>query len=122
MPAAALGAAASAFYLSFIVRSAFPAGDRIGFTLFDDAMISMRYARNLAEGSGLVWNPGERVEGITNPLWTLWMAAVHAAGACDEHASLVVMLSGVVLLVATALVAARIALRITDSPAVAIAA
>lgn len=121
-PLAALGAGASAFYLLFIARSAFAAGDRVGFTLFDDAMISMRYARNLAEGSGLVWNPGERVEGMTNPLWTLWMAGVHAAGASDEHASLVVMLSGAALLVATAFVAARVAHRLTQSPAVAIAA
>ena len=27
------------------------------FTLFDDAMISMCYARNLAAGHGLVWDP-----------------------------------------------------------------
>jgi arabinofuranosyltransferase len=39
--------------------------------LQDDAFISFRYARNLAEGAGLVYNPGERVEGITNLLWTL---------------------------------------------------
>ena len=45
--------------------------------LFDDAMISMRYAHNLATGQGLVWNPGERVEGYTNLLWTLLMAAFH---------------------------------------------
>lgn len=47
------------------------------FWLDDDQMISMRYARNLAEGHGLVWNPGERVEGYTNFGWTLLMAAVH---------------------------------------------
>ena len=41
----------------------------------DDAFISYRYARNLVEGSGLVYNPGERVEGYTNLLWTLWIAA-----------------------------------------------
>ena len=27
--------------------------------LFDDAYITFRYARNLAEGLGLVYNPGE---------------------------------------------------------------
>lgn len=32
----------------------------------DDAYISFRYARNLVEGHGLVFNPGERVEGFTN--------------------------------------------------------
>src|SRR5512145_3515033 len=47
------------------------------YVLFDDAMISMRYAYNLAHGNGLVWNPGERVEGITNPLWTGIMALIH---------------------------------------------
>jgi hypothetical protein len=41
----------------------------------DDAYISFRYARNLAEGHGLVFNEGERVEGYSNFLWTLWVAA-----------------------------------------------
>ncbi len=41
----------------------------------DDAFISFRYARNLAEGHGLVFNPGERVEGYTNFLWTVILAA-----------------------------------------------
>ena len=38
--------------------------------LADDAFISFRYARNLAEGLGLVYNEGEWVEGYTNFLWT----------------------------------------------------
>lgn len=46
------------------------------FSLFDDAMISMRYGWNLANGNGLVWNVGERVEGITNTLMTLLMSFV----------------------------------------------
>jgi hypothetical protein len=40
----------------------------------DDAFISYRYALNLVEGHGLVFNSGERVEGYTNFLWTLWCA------------------------------------------------
>lgn len=39
----------------------------------DDAFISFRYSRNLAQGHGLVYNPGERVEGYTNFLWTVFM-------------------------------------------------
>ena len=116
-----LGPAAALVYGIFIARSAFPADGRLGFTLFDDAMISMRYARNLAEGHGLVWNPGEWVEGYTNPLWTLWMAVIHATGVSDEHASLVVMVSGALLLLATAAVAARIAARVFGSAEVAAA-
>jgi len=37
----------------------------------DDAYISFRYARHFAEGLGLVYNPGERIEGYTNFLWTV---------------------------------------------------
>jgi hypothetical protein len=42
----------------------------------DDAWISLRYARNLVEGHGLVFNPGERVEGYTHPLWVLLDAII----------------------------------------------
>src|SRR5439155_158429 len=40
----------------------------------DDAYISFRYARNLAEHVQLVFNLGERVEGFTNFLWTVMLA------------------------------------------------
>ena len=53
----------------FIYRSSFIGIDgKRYFCLFDDAMISMRYAWNFSHGSGLVWNPGQYVEGYTNPL------------------------------------------------------
>jgi hypothetical protein len=32
----------------------------------DDAYISYRYSQNLAQGKGLVFNRGERVEGYSN--------------------------------------------------------
>jgi arabinofuranosyltransferase len=51
------------------------------YALFDDAFISFRYAVNLSEGSGLVFNPGERVEGYTNFLWTVLLAVFHRLGA-----------------------------------------
>lgn len=37
----------------------------------DDAYISYRYAHNLARGHGLVFNPGERVEGYSNLIYVL---------------------------------------------------
>lgn len=46
----------------------------------DDAYISFRYARNLALGHGLVFNPGEWVEGYTNFLWTILFAPIIAIG------------------------------------------
>ena len=47
---------------------------------FDDAFISFRYAQQLIVGHGLVFNPGERVEGYTNFLWTLLAGAGMALG------------------------------------------
>ncbi len=41
----------------------------------DDAYISFRYAKHLVEGKGLVWNLGEKVEGYSNFLWLLMVAA-----------------------------------------------
>src|SRR5882672_4650282 len=46
----------------------------------DDAFIVYRYAANLARGAGFVFNPGERVEGVTCFLWTLLLAPFAAAG------------------------------------------
>lgn len=93
------------------------------FVLFDDAMISMRYARNLAQGEGLVWNPGgERVEGYTNPLWVLWMAAIHLLPLPETHISLAVQISGAVFLVLNLIVVYRLARLITDAPWVGLAA
>ena len=43
----------------------------------DDAFISYRYARNIATGLGAVFNPGERVEGYSNPLFTFLLAGVY---------------------------------------------
>lgn len=53
---------------------------RSGGLLVDDAFISLRYARNLVEGHGLVFNPGERVEGYTNFLWTIFAAGAIGLG------------------------------------------
>ena len=56
--------------------------------LTDDAFISFRYARNLLEGHGLVFNPGERVEGYTNFLWTLELAGIWGLfGVRPEHSA-----------------------------------
>jgi len=50
----------------------------------DDAYISFRYAQNLVDGHGLVYNIGERVEGYTNFLWTLLVAGGLELGV-DPH-------------------------------------
>lgn len=40
----------------------------------DDMYIFLRYADNLVQGRGLVYNPGERVEGFSSPVWVLLLA------------------------------------------------
>ncbi|HKY84104.1 MAG TPA: hypothetical protein VJ160_04670 [Anaerolineales bacterium] len=42
--------------------------------VIDDAYIIFRYAQNLLDGKGLVFNPGEPVFGITTPLFVLLLA------------------------------------------------
>jgi arabinofuranosyltransferase len=72
-------------------------GDLGGFPL-DDSWIHLVFARHLAHGDGLVFNPGQRVAGSTAPLWTAllslaWLlpgpAALwaKAAGAAAQAAS-----------------------------------
>ena len=85
------------------------------YCLTDDAMISMRYAQNLARGEGLVWNAGERVEGYTNPLWTLLMALPHLVLG-RETTSLAVQVGGIAILLLIALLSGRWAeLALTDA-------
>ena len=72
----------------------------------DDAYISLRYARNLVEGEGLVFNPGERVEGYSNFTWTLLLAAFLRLGAPAVAAATWL---GVLFGTATVFAAARLA-------------
>jgi len=49
----------------------------------DDAFITFRVARNLADGAGMVYNPGERVQVSSTPLYCLLLAASRRATGCD---------------------------------------
>lgn len=91
------------FYYAYryIESTAFQIGGVKYYILFDDAMISMRYAYNLAHGLGAVWNAGERVEGFTNPLWVAFMGLVHLLPIPLAKTSLVIQISGAIFLAAT---------------------
>lgn len=72
----------------------------------DDAYISYRYAQNLADGNGLVFNKGEYVEGYTNLSWTLMVALGIELGLDAPGAGYVLMVfSGVFLLLMTFILA-----------------
>jgi len=42
----------------------------------DDSFITFRYVQNFINGHGIVYNPGERVEGYTNFLWLVLLSVV----------------------------------------------
>jgi len=58
----------------------------------DDAFISFRYVDNFVSGHGLVFNPGERVEGYTNFLWVMVLSAFAALGLPIPETSVVLNL------------------------------
>ena len=89
------------YALLYILRTSFVVSGQRVFSLFDDAMISMRYARNLAQGYGLVWNPGgPAVEGFTNPLWVGYMALWHLLPIDPTRISLAIQLTSAACLIA----------------------
>ncbi len=77
----------------------------------DDAYITYRYARNLADGVGPVWNPGEHVEGYSSFLWMLLLAALHVVGIDIEVAAL---LLAVASMTALFVLTWRVSLRLSD--------
>lgn len=88
----------ASYAAAFIWRSSLEIDGRRYFCLFDDAMISMRYADNWARGLGWVWNAGERVEGYTNFGWTLLLGLVHLFAPSPSASCLAVQLIGVPVL------------------------
>jgi len=89
------------FYFSFIYAAAHEAGSKTYFLLFDESMVSMQYAKNLAQGHGLSWNafePGITGEGFSSFLWTLWMSICHILSPSENLASLLVLMSGMAVL------------------------
>jgi hypothetical protein len=56
----------------------------------DDAFITLRYARNFLAGNGLVWNPGEFVQGYTNFLFLLIVIGISSVGVDLVDASRIV--------------------------------
>lgn len=75
----------------------------------DDAYITLRYARHLAEGKGIMWNPGDfPVEGYSNFLYVLIGAASFKLG---WDPVIAVKFIGAVSLVATCVLSFLIARR-----------
>jgi arabinofuranosyltransferase len=79
----------------------------------DDGFINLRVVRNLLEGHGPVFNPGERVEAVTSQLWVGVLAAAGALGAPLPHAAVWL---GIALGLIGAIAALRGALDLWSAP------
>lgn len=114
---AAVVALFAAYGALLIARSSFVIEQKRYFCLFDDAMISLTYARNWADGHGLVWNVGETpVEGYTNFAWVVVMAAMHRVGLGGASACLAMQVVGLVLACTYLVGAARVAMVLRMGP------
>lgn len=98
----------------YIIATSILIGGTTYYVLFDDAMISMRYAYNLAHGLGPVWNAGERVEGFTNPLWVGIMALVHLLPIGLNQTGLVIQIIGASFLTFNLFLVKKIVEHFTD--------
>jgi len=96
-----------------VVLAGAVAHQRLFTTLAEDAFISLRYSAQLVAGNGPVFNPGERVEGYSNFLWVVLVAAPGFVA----HVDLVTAarLLGVACTVATVALVALLVRRITGS-------
>lgn len=95
-----------------IFRTSFVLDGRRVFCLFDDAMISMTYARNLVEGYGLNWaRQGAPVEGFSHPLWTALMVPVNLLPIALDRRGLVVQAAALALLLLHVALVRRLVLR-----------
>jgi hypothetical protein len=104
------------FAVVFLWRSVSerPSGNK--FTLFDDAFISMTYARTFATTGELSWYEGtERIEGFTNPLWTLYMTALHKLSLPTDATIFAVSITGLVAILGVGVTSFYLAKRLTPN-------
>jgi hypothetical protein len=90
--------------LRFYRRFVFDGASGRVWGLADDVYISACFGRSLVTGHGFVWYPGApRVEGITNPLWSMVLGVLHGLpGFTADRLGLFVVVTNALLLMAAA--------------------
>jgi hypothetical protein len=101
----------------FVVATALSYAVVHRFNVADDAYISFAYAKNWISGLGLVFNPGERVEGYTNFLWVallapLWPLSAHNPAVMTRLAIFLAIAFAVLTLLLLALIVRRVFPRV----------
>jgi len=79
---------------------------------YEDAYITFRYAENLANGNGLVYNLGEKVYGTTTPIFAIILAFFKYLGISCITSSLIINLISESI---TTLVVYKVLIRYSDS-------
>lgn len=74
----------------------------------DDALIYLRYIKNFHEGHGLVYNPGERFNGLTSPFFTF---AILLTSFFYGNLQLLSVVMSALFLIATAYISAKLFAR-----------
>src|SRR5580658_9317414 len=63
---------------------------RVHFTA-DDALITLRYAQNIASGSGFVYAAGKHVLGLPGPLYALLLSIFSSSADTTNHLNLILV-------------------------------
>jgi len=104
-PRAPAGVAAFVVGLAICVLGVAALAWRTAVGPIDDAYILYRFARNVSQGAGFVFNDGQPVEGASSVLWTLVVALFHLVAANPiPWAMAGATIAGIVALAAIALV------------------
>jgi hypothetical protein len=80
--------------------------------LIDDAYLTLRTARNLAAGEGLLYNPGDRLLGTTTPLYAVTVGSIGKFVGADKTLWIAVLLN-LAADVVSYLLLARLGARLT---------
>jgi hypothetical protein len=104
--------------VAFFLRAQLALAGNLWGVPLDDAYIHFRFAQNLAAGHGFSFNPDHPVPGSTSPLWVVLLAGAAVLG---TPLWLATKVYGVLFGAVAAVLAWRLALRLTGAPIAALA-
>jgi hypothetical protein len=104
--------------VAFFLRAQLALAGNLWGVPLDDAYIHFRFAQNLAAGHGFSFNPDHPVPGSTSPLWVVMLSG---AAVLDTPLWLAAKVYGVLFGAVAAVLAWRLALRLTGAPIAALA-
>jgi arabinofuranosyltransferase len=106
----------SLFCIFFLYSDSFLLNGQRFFTSSDDATISLTYAKTFVQTGELVWYPGSpRVQGVTNPFYTLLMTLIELFHFSPNTNLLLINVMGAVFVCLTSLIVGIIVYHLVSS-------